>query len=93
MVKDGVNIFRDSTNLSEIYRQLLENESKNTSKIEHSPPNVWFNSDEDNYNVLSSEDEETLLNLEKLQRQSSSKIYSSSSYDSISVWTRSSVWL
>lgn len=93
MVKDGVNIFRDSTNLSEIYRQLLENESKNTSKIEHSPPKVWFNSDEDNYNVLSSEDEETLLILEKLQRQSSSKIYSSSSNDSISVWTRSSVWL
>ena len=53
MVKDGVNIFSDSTNLSGIYRQLLENESKNTSKIEHSPPNVWFNSDEDNYNVLS----------------------------------------
>ena len=60
VTKGGINAFNNSVTFSEIYRQLLENESNNTSKIEPSPPEILLNKDECNYNVLSSMDEETL---------------------------------
>ena len=66
-----VNISDDMVNLSEIYYQLLEDESKNTSKVEISPPKVCTNSAgssnasdsivvEDNPTVSSSQYDETL---------------------------------
>ena len=70
--------------MSEIYNQLLEDESNNTSKVEISPPKVCTNSTsssngsdsiavEDDPTILFSQDEEILSILEKLQRTSPSK--------------------
>ena len=80
--------------MSEIYNQLLEDESNNTSKIEISPPEVCTNSAsssnasysiavEDNPTILSSQDEEILSISEELQRKSPSKA-SNNSNDRIS---------
>ena len=79
-----MNISNDTVNLSEIYNQLLEDESNNTSKIEISPPKVCTNPASssnasdfiavvDNPTILSSQDEEILSILEELQRKSPSK--------------------
>ena len=84
-----INISNDTANLSEIYNQLLEDELNNTSKVEISPPKVSANSAsssnasdskavEDNPTILSSQDEETLSILEKLQRKSPSKAFNNS---------------
>ena len=84
-----INISNDTANLSEIYNQLLEDELNNTSKVEISPPKVSTNSAsssnasdskavEDNPTILSSQDEETLSILEKLQRKSPSKAFNNS---------------
>ena len=89
-----MNISNDTRNLCEIYNQLLEDELKNTSKVEISPPKVCTNptsssnvSDsivvEDNPTILSSQDEEILSILEELQRKSPSKA-SNNSNDRIS---------
>ena len=66
-----MNISNDTVNLSEIYNQLLEDESNNTSKTEISPPKVCTNAASssnasdfiavvDNPTKLSSQDEEIL---------------------------------
>ena len=71
-----MNISYDTFNLSEIYNQLLEDESKNTSKVEISPPKVCTNSAsssnasdsivvEDNSAILSPQDGEILSILEE----------------------------
>ena len=76
--------------MSENYNQLPEDESKNTSKVEISPPKVCTNSNasdsiavEDNPSILSSQDQEILSVLEQLQRTSPSKA-SNNSNDRIS---------
>ena len=79
-----MNVSNDTVNLYEIYNQLLENESKNISKVEISPPKVCTNSTsssnasdsivvEDNPTILSSQDEEILSILEELQGKSPSE--------------------
>ena len=84
----------DTINLSEIYNQLLKDESKNASKVEISPPKVCTNSAsssnasdsivvEDNPTLLSSQDDEILSILEELQRKSPFKA-SNNSNDRIS---------
>ena len=84
-----INISNDMVNLSEIYKQLLEDELNNTSKVEVSPPKVSTNlasslnaSDsvavEDNHTILSSQNEEMLSILEELQRKSPSKAFNNS---------------
>ena len=89
-----MNISNDTVNLFEIYNQLLEDDSENTSKVETCPPKVCNNSasssnasnskiDEDNPTILSSQDEEILSILEELQRKSPSKA-SNNSNDRIS---------
>ena len=81
--------------MSEIYKQLIEDENKNSLKIEIAPPKVCVNSVtssnasdsivvEDIPTVFSSQDEEILSILEKLQRQSPSKALNSSGSDRIS---------
>ena len=78
-----MNISNDRINLFEIYNQLPEDDSKNTSKVETCPQKVCTNSasssnasnskiDEDNPTILSSQDEEILPILEELQRKSPS---------------------
>ena len=89
-----MNISNDTVNLSEIYNELLEDELKNTSKVEISPPKVCTNSASssnaldsivvgDNPTILSSQDEVILSILEELQRMSLSKA-SNNSNDRIS---------
>ena len=79
-----MNISNGTVDLSEIYNQLLEDESNSTSKAEISPPKACTNSasssnapnsmpDEDNPTILSSQDEETFSILEELQWKSPSK--------------------
>ena len=80
--------------MSEISDQLLEDESKNTSKVKNPSPKVCTNSAScsngsdsivvgGNPTILSSQDEEILSILEKLQRKSPSKA-SNNSNDRIS---------
>ena len=89
-----MNISNYTVNLSEIYHQLLEDQSKSTSKVEIFSPKVCTNlvsssnaSDpiviEDNSTILSSQNEEILSILEELQRKSPSKA-SNNSNDRIS---------
>ena len=75
-----MNISNDTVNFSEIYDQLLEDESNNTSRIEIFPPKFCTNSAsssnasdsivvEDNSTIFSSQGAEILLILEELQRK------------------------
>ena len=79
-----MNISSNAVILSEIYNQLPEDESKNTSKVEISPPKVCTNSAssssasdskviEINPTISSSQDEEIISVLEELQRKLPSK--------------------
>ena len=81
-----MKISNGTVGLSEIYNQLLEDESNSTSKVEIYPPKGCTNSfsssnasnsmpDEDNPTILSSQDEETFSILEELQWKSPSKAF------------------
>ena len=73
----------DRDNLSEIYRLLLENDSKNSSIIETSPSKVCTNTSilsnspdsivAEDSNILSSQDKEILSILEDLQKSAPSE--------------------
>ena len=65
--------------------------SRRIPKIEPSAPEILLNSDECNYNVLSSVDEETLGISEEVQKKTSPNISDSRTNDGITFWAQSSI--